>query len=448
MKKSITLAAAAAVAVATIPSAQAAPIGYENASGFWIENTLNVSPFVDLSFSHDDNPHTAREYTIRQVKGMYSPDLPANERPIGNIYDKDNKIVESDSWSLKAGANLLLPGNHWQLKGRGFYLMENYTDEYVDDRTDWSEKLVLSGFTDAGTKWSLSELYQDIQYDDEFDISQSDRKELSLQGNVDAALTEKSHVMVGGFYRDRKYDDSRSELWNTLYDYSSYGGSLGFAHTLTEKTDWTIHAVYTLHDKEEYDSKASGLNGQIGLRTRTTEKLSFTTSVGAEYFKDFKYRTIDDQRYEEAEHEVGFTYNIAMNWKITQRLSLNVSGYADYEPAEDIEDNSLLANVIGAALTYRPGDHWTLKGGLAYRREDFNREVVEQLANDYNPYISVKENGDNRTDNEISAFANITFALNKYCSIHADWRFTTVDSSIWGYDYDRQRYGLGISLKY
>ena len=56
MKKSITLAAAAAVAVATIPSAQAAPIGYENASGFWIENTLNVSPFVDLSFSHDDNP--------------------------------------------------------------------------------------------------------------------------------------------------------------------------------------------------------------------------------------------------------------------------------------------------------------------------------------------------------------------------------------------------------
>ena len=429
MKKTIISTAAAAIA-ATALTSSAAPVGYDNAGGYWLFGTLNLSPFAEISYNHDDNPHGARDYAIQAAK----------EDP-----EQKNKIEESDSVDYKIGLNLLLPGNHWKLTGRAYYLGEEYTSDSIDDRHDWSEQATLSGSTDGGSTWALSELVQKVQYDDKFEITQQDRLQVALDAKGEAVLTEKSSLLLGAFYTDNDYDDEQ------CYDYSSYGGNLGFAHQLTDKTDWTLGAIYTVYDKDEYDSDAYGINGQIGLRSRATEKLTFDVSIGAEYFKDFEYKVFDADGNlvdkGEAEDEVGFTYRLAANWKITDRLSLVLSGYSDYEPAEDVNDNSLYANAVSATLTYQPGDNWRFRAGAAYRREDYNRDIVEQMDPRGNPYSSV-ENGDNRTDDEISTFAEASYAFTRYCSIFVDWRYTDVSSSISGYDYDRQRYGAGIALKY
>ena len=238
-----------------------------------------------------------------------------------------------------------------------------------------------------------------------------------------------------------------------MYDYSVVRGNIGFAHLLTDKTDWTLNAGYKNYDKDGYDSNAWSVNGRIGLRTRSTDKLTFDTSIGAEFYRDYEYNLYDaDGKYigkkSKGEDEKSFIYTIGANWKMAQRLSLRVHGDAGYEPSSDINDNSYLQNSIGATVTYKPGDHWKLTAGVSYERDDYNRKVIDRMDAHANPYSSVEQGGKKRKDDEMRYFATVSYALTRYCSIFANWRYTDLDSSVSGYDYDRTRYGAGVALKY
>lgn len=422
---------ATAFATALSMTAIAAPEGYDNAAGIWFGGVLNVSPFFDISYQRDDNPNSLRQYSIdaAKEKGLEKQD------------------EDSDTMVYKGGLNFLMPGNHWRLDGRAYFNTERSSSSDVDDRTDFFEALILKGWTDNGTSWRIGELYQDVRYDDDFELSQDDRKVLDIDGNVESAITDKSHVMLRGGYSNYDYDDE------TNYDYSVLRGGIGFAHTLTEKTDWTINANYRTYDKDSYDSNAWGLNGQVGLRTRSTDKLTFSASVGAEYYRDYEYVMRDENgtvlgKKSDGDDEVSFVYTLSGNWKMAKRLSLNVSGNSQYEPAQDVGDNSLFANTISAVLNYTPGDHWKLSAGVAYERDDYTRKVAQLTDKDGNPYSSVEKGGEDRTDDEMRYFATASYAICRYCSVFVNWRYTDANSSIDGYDYDRQRYGAGLSLRY
>lgn len=432
-------AAAVAVTSLAIAFAHSAPAGYEDSDGIWLGGKLNISPFLELGYYNDDNPNSVREITKAQIaerrQKLQEAGLPDDEK----YNDGD-----SDLFSSKLGVNLLLPANHWKLTGRVFYVNEIYSDDAIDDRADWYESLTLSGETDGETKWSITEVYQDIRYDDEFELTQNDRNEIAILANVKKPLSDKSALSIGAFFRNRDYDDEE------LYDYASYGADIDFSHAITEKTAWTLTVAYTLHDKDEYDSTAYGINTMAGIRTLTTEKISFNTAFGFEYFKDFEYTYTDAEEVEHnlgAEDEFGFTYSIAAKWQATRRLTLELKGYSEFQPAEDVRDNSVYASTLAAIANYRPGENWDLRAGLEYRREDYNREVNAELA-EKGIITATEGDGQNRTDDEIAAFARVSYALARYCSIFVDWRYTDISSSLDGYDYDRQRYGAGVALKY
>ena len=424
-----TLAVASAFAASiVIPTTAAA---YDAAAGYWVGGTLNLSPFFNVSYERDDNPNSMRKYTKDAARrnGM------------------EKQTDTADILVLKGGLNFLMPGNNWRLDGRTFVDHERASGADVDDRTDYFEALTLKGWTDGGTTWFLSENYQDIRYDDEFELSQDDRKVLTLSGGGDMAVTEKSKITVGAGYTDYNYDDK------TNYDYSCIHGRLGFAHVLTEKTDWTFSTLYRNYDKDGYDSNAWSIDGRIGLRTRSTDKLTFDTSIGVEHYRDYEYSMYDaDCKYlgkkSNGDDEDSFVYSIAGNWKMAQRLSLRVSGNAEYEPSQDVNDNSLLEETISATLTYTPGDHWKISGGIAYERDEYNRKVVAKMDQTTNPFTSVERGGKDRKDDEMRYYANVSYSLTRYCSLFVNWRYTDVNSSIDGYDYSRNRYGAGISLKY
>ena len=424
-----TLAVASAFAASiVIPTTASA---YDTAAGYWVGGTLNLSPFFNASYERDDNPNSMRKYTKESARrnGM------------------KKQTDTADTLVLKGGLNFLMPGNHWRLDGRAFVDHERSSGADVDDRTDFYEAMTLKGWTDGDTTWFLSENYQDIRYDDEFELSQDDRKVLTLSGGGDMAITDKSKITLGAGYTEFNYDDK------TNYDYSRVYGKLGFAHVLTEKTDWTLSTLYRNYDKDGYDSNAWSIDGRIGLRTRSTDKLTFDTSIGVEHYRDYKYSMYDAAgnylgKKSKGNDENSFVYSIAGNWKMAQRLSLRVSGNAEYEPAQDVNDNSLLEETIAATLTYTPGDHWKLTGGIAYERDEYNRKIVQKMDKTTNPYTSVERGGKDRNDDEMRFFANVSYSLTRYCSLFVNWRYTDVSSSISGYEYDRTRYGAGISLKY
>lgn len=426
-----SISIASAMTAALSLSALASPEGFDNAAGYWFGGILNASPFLNLSYYRDDNANSLRKYSADRA------------REVG----KEKQTDKADTFQIKGGLNLLLPGNHWRLDGRAYVQNESYSKADVDDRTDYYESLILKGWTDAGTSWHISERYQDVRYDDDFELSSNDRKSLNIDAGGEMAATDKSKIMVGVNYLDYDYDERKEN------NYSCLGGHLGFAHALTEKTDWTLSGSYRTYDRDGYDSNAYGVNGMVGLRTRSTDKLTFNTSVGAEYYRDYKYSIYaDDGTYlgkqSKGKDDSSFVYRLGGNWKMAKRLSLNVSGYSQYEPSQDASDNSLFANQISAILTYKVGDSWKLTTGISYERDEYNRKVIAKKDIYGNPY-SAAENGDRkRKDDEIRYFATVAYAFTKYCSVYATYRYTDISSSLDEYEYDRTRYGAGISLKY
>ena len=426
-----TINAASAVAAAIALSAAAAPEGFDNAAGYWVDGIFNVSPFVSMTFDRDDNANSLRDYSKER----------ARERGLSR------QLEDADTVTVKGGLNFLMPGNHWRLDGRAYYYLEKYSNADVDDRNDFSERFTFKGWTEANTTWYISEIFQDVRYDDEFELSKDDRKEFAVTAGGDMAVTDKSKVILNAGYRFYDYEEKEH------YDYSCLQGSLGYAHTLTEKTDWTATVTYRTYDRDGYDSNAYAVNGKLGLRTRTTDKLTFDTGFGAEYYRDYKYSMYDPEgRYlgkkNKGDDDTSFVYHISGSWKIEKRLTLRVSGVSEYEPSQDVNDNSLLQNTISATLTYKPGDHWNLSAGVAYDRDDYTRKVAPRLDSRGNPYSSVEVGGKDRTDDELRYFASAAYALTRFCSINVHWRYTDVSSSIKGYDYDRTRYGAGITLRY
>lgn len=424
MNKSLYFATAAMVLGAA--AASTAPVGYDGDKGIWLGGKLNITPFVTLGFLNDDNPNSMREYTKNSIKAR---------TPGSGLLD------DANGFSYTVGTALLLPANNWSLSGRFFLTGDEYSSSSADSRTDWSESVTVSGQTDGGSTWNVSQIYQNIRYDNDFEISQNDRTQLGVNASADVKLSDKSHLIGGAFFQDYDYDA------RTCYDYSTYGLKLGFAHKLTEKTDWTLTTVYAEDDKDGYDSNSRSVNVLAGIRSRSTEKLSFNVAAGAEFFKDFEY-LLENGLARDPETEAGFSYSLSANWKISRRLSLRLGGYGDYQPSEDISDNSLHASTVNAVLSYRPGDNWKLSAGTSYRREDYNRRVVERTDAGGNPYSSSDSAGKKRIDDEISAFVNVSYDFTRYSSFYVNWSYTDVSSSIAGYDYDRQRLGAGVSLRY
>lgn len=426
-----TLNAASAVAAAIALSAAAAPEEYDNAAGFWVDGIFNVSPFLNLSYVRDDNPNSLRDYSKER----------ARERGLTRQLD------DADTFVAKGGLNFLMPGNHWRLDGRAYFNHEQSSKADVDDRNDIYERFTLKGWTEADTTWYISEMYQDVRYDDEFELSKDDRREVGVSAGGNMAITDKSKITLGANYSNYDYDEEAH------YDWSKIGGSLGFAHLLTEKTDWTATFSYRTYDKDHADSNAWGMNGKIGLRTRSTDKLTFDTGIGVEYYRDYEYAMYDAAgnylgKKNKGDDETSFVYHISGTWKIEKRLSLRVAGYSEYEPSQDVNDNSLFENSISSTLTYKPGDHWKLSAGVAYERDEYTRKVAPRTDARGNPYSSVERGGKDRNDDELRYFASVSYSLTRFCSLFVNWRYTDVSSSLKGYDYDRTRYGAGVSLRY
>lgn len=425
-----TLDFSAAMVAAIALTAAAAPEGYDNAAGYWVDGIFNVSPFVNLHYYRDDNPNSLRKSGKDRARAR----------------GLSKQLDDADVFVIKGGMNFLMPGNHWRLDGRAYYYHENYSGIDIDDRNDYLERFTLKGWTDANTTWYVTESFQDIRYDDEFELSKDDRKLFFVGAGGDLAVSDKSKIIVGAGYRDYSYAK------NSHYDYSRLHGSFGFAHQLTEKTDWTLSATYRTYDRDGYDKNAYAANGKLGLRTRSTDKLTFDTGVGVEYYRDYRYSEYDAAgnylgKRSKGKDDTSFVYHISGTWKIVKRLSLRVSGYSEYEPAQDVNDNSLLENTISTVLTYKPGDHWNISAGVAYERDEYTRKVAPRIDSNGNPY-AVDKGGRDRNDDDLRYFANVAYAINRFCSVSVNWRYTNVNSSVENYDYERTRYGAGVSLHY
>ncbi len=419
----------AAMAASVAATAQAIPESAPD-TGIWIGGTVNLSPFIEGGYIHDTNPNNVR----RQKKELLEE------------YDVESK-KSSDGYMVRPGVNLTVPGNCWNLAGRAYYSMERYSIDDADDRDDWGESLTFSGETDGGLMWRLTESVVQVdleeQFDDEFpyNFSTHDRLEMVFDGTLSKRITEKCSLEVGGSYSKTDYD---SEL---LYDYYRYGGRLGFAHQLTEKTDWTLTATHTINNQEPNSDELDDLDDtrstklMAGIRSRSTERVTFDVKGGVEFYDG------NDNEDGSSNDKTTFTYALGASWVASERLTVGLHGMGEYEPSEDIYGSSVDSKTIGVTATYRMFERWRLSAGFTYRREEYEHRMVKVTEANGNPY-SVSDTGSKRDDDIIELSGRIAYSLNNYASIYASCTYYDLSSSISDFDYDRTRYTIGAAVRY
>ncbi len=419
----------AAVAAAIVPTlSQAIP---ENApdGGVWLGGTVNVSPFVEASYIHDTNPNNARKQKDDLLKE-------------GGV-----ELKSSDGYTIRPGVNINIPGNCWKLAGRAYYSMVRYSEDDVDDRDDWGESFTFAGETDAGLMWRLSESVVQVDLEEQFteafpyNYSTRDRLEMTFGGSLSKRITDKCRLEVGGSYSKTDYDS------DMLYDYERYGGHLGFAHQLTEKTDWTLSASHTIHSQEANDDEfpeaddTKSTKVLLGLKSRSTERVTFDVQGGVEFYEGNKNEDGSSN------DKTSFTYSLGASWLATERLTVGLRGLGEYEPSEDIYGSSVDTKSIGINASYRMFERIRLSAGITYHREEYEHRIAKITDVNGNPY-SVNDGGKNRDDDILDVTGRISFAINNYASIYAACTYHEVFSSIEDFEYDRTRYSVGAAVRY
>lgn len=427
-KTTMAVAVAAALACPTF----AAPAEYADMNGVWIWNTVNLSPYVDLSWLYDSNPENVlkgKKDDMREV----------------DAYE------HSTGWFIRPGVMLFVPGNGWRIDGRGTYRDENYDSEKTDNRKDWGEWLKFSGKTDNDLSWNLSERIESLDYEELFFYSQYDRVGYDFDASIAKRFSEKTEIDIAGLYNKTDYDGVR------LFDNTQYGGSIVLARSFTPKTDATIRGIYKLEETERggnvqdyVDLKANSLRLLVGARTRTTDKISFDAGFGFERFEHFK----DEDG--NAPVDYTFTYDAGLTWRFAPKFTLSLDSTYRYEPAEDVGANDVRTTLVVASLNYRPNQHWSFTTGASYRNENYYRKLLEvsdasapNYEDAYKFYITDAKIGNlKRDDDEIQAHIKATFFLNKRVSFFGSAHYLKTTSTVSAYGYTRHRFDVGATLRY
>ena len=408
-KRSMTLILALAVCLGAGANlmAQSTRLESTEGGGVWL-GPLNVSPFLTVSALYDSNVDFARE---------------------GELAEGDREEEKTGGYTLQPGFDLLLPGNGWQLDGRAYLQVEEYSKDFAESREDWYETLNWYGETERGTGLRLSQMMQQVVHDDtDWADRWNDRREMRFAAQLGKPVSDKTKLGLSGYYHDLKYDDEE------LFDSDRVGGTLTIAAKLSDKTDGLLVGGYASHSSEDQEGNAESLTAHAGFASRLTDKTSYRTTVGVEHYSGFG----DD------ESEVGLSYDLGATWRASERVTLGLSGRSTYEPAEDVGQNSMLVSTLGLVLNYRPLTRWALTVGGAYRREDYTREIE---LNQMQP-TTVAAGGRERTDDQLSGHAQLVYGVNRYASIFVGGNYTYTTSSIEEFDYKRWRANAGLALRY
>lgn len=423
----------AALLIATGVVAATAFAVPENAKedyGFWLGN-LNISPYIQGGYIHDDNANNAR----KQKK----------DRMDVNSQKHDS----SDGYFIRPGFNLLLPGPDWRVAGNAYYDAARYSADGVDDVDNWGETLGFNGETDGGLSWRLTETIRLIDLEENYAnftdpslrYSTRDRTDMNYGGTISKQVTERSSFDIGATYGKTDYD---SEL---MYDSDRWSIPVGYAHKLTERTDWTLrfrHSESTqksnngtsLVDKTTKDNAAT-----IGIKSRRTERLTYDISGGIDWHQGYK------KANGSSNDKTKFTYTVGANWKGDERLTLRIYGLGQYETAEDLNNNEVDAKSIGVSASYRIFQRWKLSVGARYRREEYDRKVAKGVTPYGSPYVT-DDRGTKRKDDLIDLNATLSYTLTDFASIYASYNYSETSSSIDDFDFDRNRFRIGGMLRY
>ena len=404
----------AAVAGLAISAAAAGGSEADKPQGFRFFNQhLTIKPYVAVSYTYDSNFDTTHH-------------------------------SEGDSiFCLNPGADFIWLSDRWSLAGTIWYRWNSYAKNNGNmGENSYGESLTYKWATSKSNEkgWSLllGERYSFINQSDGLDTRSGrgiwrDRQNLDINGVLERRFTERWHADLMAQYTWLDYKNDTGK-YAPLYGWSEWavGAELGYA--ASSWTDLLLaggYADYTQKGGQGYrnysnDSHVWSVQG--GLATRATEKISYRILTGVSWLEYGGYANTD----------VGWTYSLSGNWRITRQLQWSVLGSSYYQPSERTIGQAVKVYARSTGLSYLTlGDKMTLSGNIAWRHEEnVYSDLYLGAGNDYDEdFMSVRIGADYTLNRWMSIFASLIWE-EEWCEKHSS------------YDYDRFRGTLGVRFHY
>jgi hypothetical protein len=333
--------------------------------------------------------------------------------------------------------------DRWALSGNVWYRWNSYAHNNGNmGENSYGEALTYKWTTSKPNEkgWSLllGERYAFINQSDGLDTRTGrgiwrDRQNLDINGVLERRFTERWHADLMGQYNwiDYKNDSGK---YAPLYGWSEWAIGAEAGYAASPWTDILLsggYADYTQHGGHGYrnysnDSHVWTVQG--GLATRATQKISYRVLTGVSWLDYGGHNNAD----------VGWTYSLSANWRITRQLQWSALGASYYQPSERSRGQAIKVYALSTGLSYLTlGDKMTLSGNIAWRHEQ-------------NVYSDRYLGAGNDFDEDLmSARLGADYTLNRWMSIFANfsWEEDWCEDNK-NYDYHRFRGTIGVRFHY
>jgi len=180
------------------------------------------------------------------------------------------------------------------------------------------------------------------------------------------------------------------------------------------------------YDRREYDHGVFDSNG-FSLTTGSDFELSRLVHGGA--YIGYKER---DYNSSTISNVSGFTYGLNLAWYPTERLTITGTGLQDFSDTTITTANGV-HSVLNAKIIRGEADYEVLRqvivsGIASYENDDYGSTT--------------------RVDDIVTAGTGLKYIMNRNVTLFGQYLYSTRSSTLNGFNYDRHRVGVGLTLAY
>ncbi|MFZ4394200.1 MAG: hypothetical protein ACOYOU_01080 [Kiritimatiellia bacterium] len=358
-----------------------------------------------------------------------SPDL-----SVGYVYDSNPTYSQhgakaTESIRARPEVDLLLTGNGWNAFGNVWmtrdWMLGGMNPLYRDTVTQahYGETLGFQLESAHGSRFSVTEAYEyqnrnDVVGSVATNLSWQDRYSLSFGAQLDTPLGEYTGMNLGASYSDIWYDNP------LLYGWRDAGVSLGFSRKLSEKSDLLLSMGYDNQWSDGSSGESRSYRVLAGFGSHPTAKTSYRAEVGV---MGYSFNNGENTA-------ASWTYSLLGNWNVSQRLTANVSGMANFQPSETDNNNYTLVQMLSAGLSFEATRRLTTYLNAIYRREDSGKANVGS--------------GEKSLDNQVGVSGRASYLVFRYTSVFVSADFSKNISTIDGCNYIRTILQSGVDIRF
>lgn len=364
------------------------------------------------------------------------------------FYDSNVDFVKKNRHSdngvqAKVGADLDYGRNEHNIYARAWYMGERNFEQSRADRDQWSIQSRYGYENANGTALRVDEIYEQVYQSDLKTGRWQDRRELRASAAVGKEFSEKTSTFIGARYSDINYDSP------SLYDWKERSAYVEVGRKISPKSSAVVNVEVAEQISDNTLKDYNSIGVSAGLTSRLASKVRYRATAGIERYDS----GVDSDK------NLGLIYKLAMDWKISEKLTATAVGSGRFQPAEDALSNYSQVFTLGSGLTYRPTRRLTTSVQALYRRDDYEKRV--KTANGTTIYIPVNgpffswqvpvelgSRWSERNDDQVTLRGDIGLRLTKYATVSVGGEYGFRSSSISNYDYNRYRVHTGLNLRY